>query len=298
MECQSSFVPENNGNANKYHKSVTQILDSIPPESEALSPSDTLNIFRRLREAQQTNSSHNVTGHKNFNVLCRALKVSMPYLEMNAKLDIWNAIKSLSVPIDVEISNTILSSFYENLFNMSLNDIMILDRLLFFCQKSQMVDDLHRSLIDRFNLKSSTLKIEFNYFMQMRRMLQFIERNQLEIIEEVFDNMGNCAANQHIDILTPYEAMDAMILLSSFGNRSECMWPILNRAFDVWCNSEITMRMVEIVLRILVRRNRYGNDISRYNDSRFIGTCTRTAITYGDVEKCFLVLRCLNQLVS
>lgn len=224
----------------------------------------------------------------------------MPYLEMNVKLDILNAIKSLSVPIDSEIFNTLLLSFHDNLFNMSLNEIMILDRVLWSksSQTNQLADDLHRSLIDQFNLKSSKLKIEFNYFMKMRRMLQFIKRNQYEIIEEVFDNMGNCAAKQNIDILTAYEAMDTIILLSNFGNQGEHVWPILNKAFDVWCNSEITMRMVEIVLKILVRRKRYRNDVNRYEDSRFIDTCARTAIINGNIEKCFLILQYLNQLVS
>lgn len=287
----------------KFGKSLKEILDTVPPESEALSPLDTLNIFRSLREvthklSKQSISSYNVTDHKNFNILCQALKVSMPYIEMNGKLDILNAIKNLSVPIDNEIFNTVLVSFHDNLFNMSLNEIMILDRVLWSSQKNQMVDDLHRSLIDQFNLKSSKLKIEFNYFMKMRRMLQFIQRNQYEIIEEVFDNMGNCAAKQNVDILTAYEAMDTMILLSNFSNRSEGVWPILDKAFDVWCNSEITMRMVEIVLKILVRRKRNRIDVNRYKDPRFVETCARTAIINGSIETCFLILRYLNQLVS
>lgn len=297
FECQSNFT------SCKFSESLKQILDTVPPESEALSPSDTLGIFRSLREVthkltQQPDSSYNVTHHRNFNILCRALTISMPYIEISGKLDILNAIKNLSVPVDSKIYNTVLMSFNENLFNMSLNEIMVLDRILSSSnQKSQMIDDLRGNLIDQFNLKSSKLKVEMNYFMKMRRMLQFIERNRYEIAEEVFENMGNCAVKQDVDILTAYEAIDTMILLSNFGNRSEHIWPILNKAFDVWCNSEVTIRMVETVLRILVRKNRYSNDVSQFKDWRFIETCARTAIANGDVEKCFLILRYLNQLV-
>lgn len=284
---------------------MKDILDTVPPESEALSPSDTLNIFRSLCETSkklnhhQSSSSYNVTDHKNFTILCQALRVSMPYLEMHGKFDILNAlIKHLSVPADSEIFNAVLLSFHENLFIMSLNEIMILDRVLFSSPKSQIVDSLHRSVVDRFNLKSTSLKLEFNYFLKMRRMLRFIERNRYEINKEVFENMSNCAANQYIDILTANEAMDTIILLSNFGDRSEYVWPILDKAFDVWCNAEVTMQMVQITLKILVRRNRYRNDVSRYKDSRFIETCARTTITNGDIEKCYLVLQYLNQLVS
>lgn len=287
----------------KFSKPLDAILDTVPPESAALSPSDTLNIFRSLNEvtrklSERPDSSYNVTNHKSFGTLCQALEISMPYIEINGRLDILTAIKNLCVPVDSKIYSAVLMSFHENLFSMSLNEIMILDRILSSCQKYQMTDDLHRSLIDQFNLKSSKHKIEFNYFMKMRRMLQFIERNRHEIIEEVFENLEICAANQDVHILTAHEAMDTIILLSSFGNRSENVWPILNKAFDVWCNSEVTMRMVEIVLKILVRRNSSGNDVSRYNDRRFIETCARTAIANDDVEKCFLILRYLNQLVS
>lgn len=271
-----------------------EILDTVPPESEALSPSDALNILRSL--SKQPKSSYNVANHKNFNILCQALKSSMPYFETNGKLHILNAIQHLCVPIDSEIYHTVLASFHENLFNMSLNEIMILDRVLCSGQRNQMADDLHRSLIDQFNLKSSKLKIEYNYFMRMRRMLQFIQRNRYEIAEEVFGNMGS-TAKQNVDILTAYEATDIIILLSNFGDRSEYVRPILDKAFDVWCNGVVTMRMVEIVLKILVRRNGYNNDVSRFSDRRFIETCTRTAIANGDIEKCFLILRYLNELV-
>lgn len=301
-------MPGNNVNKPcKIGKSLKEILDTVPPESEALSPLDTLNIFRSLREIarkpyqhtyQRSISPYNVTDHKNFHILCQALKVSMPYLEMNGKLDILSAIGNLSVPIDSEIFNTVLLSFHDNLFSMSLNEIMMLDQVLYSSRKSQMIDNLRTSLVNHFNMKSSKLQIEFNYFMKMRRMLQFIRRNQYEIVDEVFDNIGHCAAKQNVDILTANEAMDTIILLSTHGNRSEYVWPILNKAFDVWCNSEIDMRMVEILLRILVRRKRNGIDVNRYKDPRFIDTCAQTAITNGDIEKCFLILQYLNQLVS
>lgn len=302
FKWQSNFVPIDRKSC-KFSKPLEDILDTVPPESAALSPSDTLNIFRSLgdvthKQSKQPDSSYNVTNHKSFGILCQALEISMPYIEMNGRLEILDTIKNLSVPVESEIYGAVLMSFHENLFSMSLNEIMLLDRVLRSGQKNQMVDDLHRSLIDQFNLKSSKHKIEFSYFMKMRRMLQFIERNRYEIIEEVFENLEKCAAKQDVDILTAREAMDTIILLSSFGKRSENVWPILNKAFDVWCSSEVTMRMVEIALKILVRRERSGNDVSRYKDRRFVETCARTAIANGDVEKCFLILRYLNRLVS
>lgn len=302
FECQSNFVPIDS-KCSKYSKPLEDILDTVPPESAALSPSDTLNIFRSLSEvthkqSKPTDSSYNVTNHKGFAILCQALKISMPYISMNERLDILKAIQNLCVPIDSKIYSAVLISFHENLFSMSLNEIMILDRVLCDIHKTQMVDDLRCRLVDQFNLKSSNHKIEFIYFKKMRRILQFIERNRHEIIEEVFENFEKCAAKQNLDILTAREAMDTIILLSSFGKRSESVWPILNKAFDVWCNSEVSMQMAEIALRILVRRNRHGNDVSRYKDRRFIETCARTAIASGDSKKCFLILRYLNQLVS
>lgn len=284
---------------------LNDILEVVPPESDALSPSDSLNILRDLHEAvrkssPQTNTLYHVTNHPNFSILCQALKVSLPYFdEIKDQFDILVAMKDLSVPINSNIFNAILLSFHENVFKMSLHEIMLLDRILYSCEKSQMVNQLHQSLIERFNLKSSKSNMKLNYFSKMRRWLQFVDRNRYVIIDEVFDNMENCVATQYIDILTVREAMDMIILLANFGNRSEYIWPILDKAFDIWYKStEVTMQMVEITLKILVRRHRFDHNVNRYQDSRFIQTCTRTAIANGDIDKSFVILKYLNQLVS
>lgn len=283
-------------------KSLKDILDAIPPEPEALSPSDTLNILRSLSAVTGRLSHqllHHVKHHQKFNILCEALTVSMPYLDTSDKFATLYAIKSLEVPVDSAIHNAILVSFHENLFNMSLNEIMLLDGMLFSSQRSQTVIELQRSLIDRFNLKCSKVKIEFNYYLKMHRMLQFIERNRYEIVDEVFDNMENCAAKQNVEILTAQEAMDTMILLSNFDNRSECVSPIFSKAFEVWYNSaEVRIEMVQVFLKILARRKRFSNTVDRYNDARLVGACARVAIANGDIDKCFSVLQYLNQLVS
>lgn len=281
---------------------MKRILDTLPPESEALSPTDTLNIFRNLSETlrklpQSPIKSYNVADHQNFAVLRQAMKVSIPYLRSNEKLDVLNAIQTLSVPVDDDVFNAVLSSLLENVYNMSLNDIMILDQVLISRQKNRLAMELHRNLIDRFNAKTSQIPIDFSYFMKTRRMLQFIERNRNEIIDEVFCNIGKCAAQQPIDILAAYEAMDVIITLGSFGNRCEYFKPVLNKAFDVWCTTEITIQMAEIVLTLLIRRKAYLN-YDLYKDPRLIETCAQVAIANGDIKKCFSILRQLNRLVG
>lgn len=307
---QSDFTPTNNdttSQTNSFDKveqnPLEKILNTVPPESEALSPSDTLNIFRNLSETlkkrpQISPATYNVIDHRNFAILRQAMKVSMPYFRPNEKLDVLNAIQTLSIPVDDDVFNAVLSSLLENVFNMSLNEVMILDQVLISRQKNRLALELHRNLIDRFNTRTSQLPIGFSYFMRTRRMLQFIERNRDEIIDEVFVNMNKCAAKkQQIDILTAYEAMDIIITLSSFGDKCEYFRTVLDKAFDIWCTSEVTIQMAEIVITFLVRRKPILNH-RLFNDPRFIETCAQVAIANGDIAKCFLILRHLNRLVS
>lgn len=268
-----------------------------------MSPSDTLNIFRKLSETskklpQTSTISYNVTEHQNFAILRKAMSVSILYFRSNEKFDVLNAIQTLSVPVDDNVFNAVLSSLLENVFCMSLTEIMILDQILNkYQQKNHLTMELNECLVNHFNAKTSLLPIEFDYCMKTRRMLQFIERNRNKIIDEVFINMRNCAANQQIDISTASEAMDIIITLSSFRDRCDYFQPVLNKAFDVWCGSEVTLQMAEIVLTFLVRRRSILN-VSLYNDPRLIETCAQAAIANGNIDKCFSILRHLNRLVS
>lgn len=273
----------------------------MPPESDALSPNDTLNIIRNLSEASmklsQLSTTYNVINHKNFQILREAIKISFPYLLQREKLDILDAIRALSVPIDDDISNAVLSSLLENVFKMSLDDIMILDQILIPWQENRLAAKLHRHIVDQFNVKCSQPSIKFNYFMKTRRILRFIERNRDQIIEEVFLNMEKCAKKNEIDILTTSEAFDVIIALSSFGDRTKYFWQILNKAFVIWSIGQPTFGMVEMLLQFLLRR-RSLLSYSHFKNSRLIETCAQIAIESGDIEKCFIILRHLNRLVS
>lgn len=298
----SSNFSQTSKTSNDENSSLEEILSSVPPESEAISPNDALNIFRKLSDAssllQLSSTPYKVVEHKNFVVLRQAMKVSLPYLQMTETLEVLRAIRTLRVPSDDTVSIAILSTLIENVFSMSLNEIMITDWFLESKKKkSQLAIELHQQLIHKFNVKTSQFPVKFNYFMKTRRLLQFIERNINEITERVFINMGKCASEQPIDIFTTYEAMDVIIRLARFGNRSEYLKKILEKAFSIWCSKGVTLEMVETVLTSLIRRKPTLN-YSLYTDPRFVETCAQVAMASGNVEKCFLILRQLNRLVS
>lgn len=281
---------------------LEEMMNTVPPESEALSPNDTLNIFRRLSETSQTLSSSsapsfNIIEHEKFEILRRATKVSMLYLKSIDKFDILKAIETLSVPVDDEVYDTVLSSLLDNVYNMSLDDIMIIDTFLVSKQSNPLARELHRNLIDRFNTKTSQLPIEFNYFNKMRRMLMFIQRNRYQIIDEVFVNIEDYAKKNQIDIFTAKEAMDIIITLSNFNDKCEYFRPILEKAFNIWSTNEVSVEMVHDVLRLLNKRISTMN-YGLYKATRFIEKCARVTIESGDLKECFAIQKLLNRLVS
>lgn len=275
-------------------------MNTVPPESEALSPNDTLNIFRQLSESSRTLSSSspsfNIVNHKNFTILREAMKVSLSYLKVTEKFDLLKAIQNLSVPPNDNVYSTIFTSLLDNVFNMSLNDIMVIDALLVSNQINPVARELHQSLVDRFNAKTSQLPVEFNYFMRIRRILQFINRNRYQIIDETFLNIRNCAKKREIDIFTAHEAMQTIRILSNFGDKCEYFQAILDKAFDVWSDNDVTIQMVDRTLTYLKERISITN-YSMFKDTRFIEKCARVAIENADLDECFAIQRKLNRLV-
>lgn len=274
------------------------ILDTLPPEPEALSPSDTLNIFRQLCETSQklsqTSASFNVFDHENFAILRQAIKVSLPYLKTNETFEVLKAIDSLSIFGNDEIFDVICSYLLNIVYNMSLNEIMVFDIVLASRQQNKMARELRRNLIDRFNVKASQMPVEFNFYVKLSRMLRFIERNRSHIIDEVYINMRNCAAKQQIDIFTASEAMDVIISLSNFDDQCEYFQAILDKSFNVWSSSNVNIGMIETVLTFLAKRkSTLTHDL--FNDTRFIEKCARVAID-DDLKKCFSIQRYFNRL--
>ncbi|XP_055300609.1 uncharacterized protein LOC129567524 isoform X2 [Sitodiplosis mosellana] len=300
-------VVTNNGTRNKsIHRNfnymmnpLEEIMNTVPPESEALSPDDTLNIWRQLGDASRaisssSTASFNIVEHTNFAILRRAMKVSMPYFKTTDQFDILKAIQTLSVPTNDDVYDTILSSLLDNVYSMSLNDIMVMDSFFVSKQTNPLARELHHTLIDRFNAKTSQFPVEFNYFVKVRRMLQFIGRNRQKIIDEAFENIRNCAIKREIDIFTANESMKIIITLSHFGDKCEYFQPVLDKAFDVWSTSNVTIRMVETVLTFLNKRIQTLNRL--YRDTRLIEKCARVVIENGDLEKCFIIQQQFNRL--
>lgn len=278
-------------------------MNTLPPVSDALSPSDTFNIFMRLSELTRCKSfspaSFKVFEHDNFDVLRQAIKSSVPYYKATEKFNVFLAIQTLSVPIDDEVCNTVLSSLQKNVINISLNEIMILDAILAIKRKTQFTDALHQELIEQFNAKTSQIPVNFNYFDRIKRILEFIKRNKSAIVDEVFENLKSSMVKRDIDIFSAHQSMNTIIALSYFGDKCGYFEPILEKSFDVWQSSTVTVDMVDTVLKYLAKNSltvqRY--EMRLYKDTRFVEKCAHVVINSGNAEKCLVVQKRFNQLV-
>ncbi|XP_031621099.1 uncharacterized protein LOC116339393 [Contarinia nasturtii] len=294
----------------KYSSTLTsnnpleEILNNLPPEAEALSPSDTINIFRHLSETSKNlNSllpatSFKVIQHEKFEILRQAIKQSIPYLKTMDKFDVLKRTQILDVPIDDGVNNIIISSLLENVFNMSLNEILVFDALLAPQQKTVLTKELTQCFVNRFNIKVSSSPINFSYFTNTKRILQFILRNRNEITKNVFENMKNCLVKNDIDdidILTANEAEITIILLSNFQEKCEYFDRLKEKALNVWQSSDVTMDMVQKTLTFLTKRNS-SVIFNMYNDSRYLEKCVQVAIKSGDLQKCFAVQSQFNYM--
>lgn len=277
---------------------LKEIMNTLPPESNALSPSDTLNIFRQLSTTSKIHRKINpssVVEHEKYAVLRQAIKASILYLRTEEKLDILSAIQILSVPGDDDVCHTIHSSVLENILNLSLKEIMMLDTIMTKGELNPLARELQHNLVDRFNEKTSLCPVRFNYFRQIRRMLKFIGRNRNRIRPEVFVNMQKSAETGNIDICTSYEAMEIMIVLSTFGDRCVYFKTVLEKAFDVWHTGYVSMKMVETVFDYL--HSRQKTQLEMYRNDKFIKKCAEVVMECSDVEKGLAIQKKFNRLV-
>lgn len=284
------------------NNALEQIMKTVPPESGALSPGDTINIFRMMNKTFKLNVkgiTFKLNEHENFPILRQAAQASIPYYKAGEIIDMLKTILSLNVPLEDGLSNLMISTLRTQTYDMSLNEIMLLDSFLRIngTQKTALAQALQRDLIQRFNLLTSRTRVNFTYFEYMRRMIRFVHLNWQHIDKQVLENMSRNASKQNVDINTAEEAMKIIMELSRSPDGCEYFKEILEKAFDVWKISDVSIEMIQKVLHVLVQwKSRVDSDL--FNDKRFVGTCAQKVMESSDLNLCFSIQVQFNQLVS
>lgn len=283
------------------------IMDSIPPEAEALSPSDTLNVFRQLRATYAVHSSKanaiKLMNHNRFPILRTAIKASLPYFKMSETKDVLEAIYTMGISSTDELTDAVIESLIENTYIMSVKEIAHLNSFLKSKQSASLDSNkmskvFQQSLVNQFNTQMSQIPIKLNYFTKIKHTLRFIGNNEKAISKEAFENIAKCAQTEQIDILTANEAFQIIIALSRLSSAAKYFNPLLEKAFQVWLSkSDVTFDMVVVVLSVSRRFKSHEND-ALLTDNRFIEKCVQVAIATGEEQKMFLILQKLNRLVS
>lgn len=278
---------------------LENVMDSLPPEPGALSPGDTLNVFRSLNRILPNINQRNsfkLAEHQNFPVLRQAVQSSLPYVKIGEIIDVFKVLRALNVPLEHDLTISILSNFRSHSYDMSLHEIMLLDSFLrmYGVKKTNLANALQRDLVSCFNLRTSRSRLNFSYFDHMRRMIRFINLNWRSVDVGVLVNISKNSTNQTIDISTAEEAMKILMELSRCPEKCKYYKAILEKAFAVWNSSEISIDMVEKLFQTLaVWRARVDKS---FNDEQFIDKCVQKAIESNDIEKCFSILSNMNRL--
>lgn len=284
------------------NNALDEIMKTLPPEAGALSPGDTLNIFRMMNKSFKLNVSgitFKLSEHQNFAILQQAAQASIPYYKAGEIIDMLRTIISLNVPLEDRLSTLMISTLRKKTYDMSLSEIMLLDSFLRIngTQKTNLALALKQDLIQRFNLLTCKTRVNFTYFDYMRRMIRFVHLNWRHIHEQVLENMSRNASEQNVDINTGDEAMKIIMELSRSPDSCKYFRPILEKAFNVWKTDNVSIEMVQKLLPVLVQwKSRIDCDL--FNDERFVGTCAQKVMESCDYDLCFSTQVQFNQLVS
>lgn len=283
---------------------LEEILNSVPSVAEALSPNDTIEILKKLSKISLNQMSSpeatpfKVIEHEKFKILRHAVRQSTSKFKTMDKFNILKASKILNIPADDGINNAIVGSLLDNVFNVSLGEILLFDEILTSKEQHQsnLIAQLRRHFINRFNMKISSGPIDYSYFGKTMRMLQFMIRNRSHICDQVYENMKNCLAKNNIDILTADEATSIIIILTNFQEKCEFFDNLKEKAFNVWQSTDVNIEMVLTTLSFLTKRNS-SVIFKMYDDKRYLEKCVHVAIKTADVEKCFAVQNYFNYMV-
>lgn len=282
---------------------LDDILMTLPPESGALSPGDTLNIFRMMNKTFKVKPVSGITfklnKHQKFPILRQAAQASIPYYKAGEIIDILRTILLLNVPLGDDLSNLMISTLRTQTHDMSLNEIMLLNLFLRIngTRKTDLAKALQLDLIQRFNLLTSQTRLNFTYFEYMKRMIRFVHLNWRYIDKQVLENMSRNASEQKVDINTADEAMRIIMELSRSPDSCKYFRPILDKAFNVWNTNDVSIEMVQKLLPVLIQR-KSRIDTNLFNDKRFVGKCALKAMESCDIDLCFSIQVQFNQLVS
>lgn len=284
------------------NNALDEIMKTVPPEAGALSPGDTLNIFRMMNKSFNLNVSgitFKLSEHQKFPILQQAAQASIPYYKAGEIIDMLKTILSLNVPLEDRLSILMISTLRRKTYDMSVNEIMLLDTFLRIngTQKTVLALGLQQDLIQRFNLLTSKTRVNFNYFDYMRRMIRFVHLNWRHIHKQVLENMSRNASEGNVDINTGDEAMKIIMELARSPDGCKYFRPILEKAFNVWNKDNVSIEMVQKVLAVLVQwKSRVDSDL--FNDKRFVGKCAQKVMASCDYDLCFSIQVQFNQLVS
>lgn len=283
------------------NNALEEIMETVPPDSGALSPGDTLNIFRMMNKTtvKFSDITYKLNEHQKFPVLRQAAQASIPYYKTGELIDMLKTIQVLNVSLDDSLSNLMISTLRTKTYDMSLNEIMLLDSFLRFNgkKKTNLAEALQRDLIQRFNLLTIRTRVNFTYFEYMRRMLRFVHLNWHHIDKHVLENMSRNATEQNVSINTAEEAMKIIMELSRSPDGCKHFGAVLEKAFDVWSTGDVTIEMIQKILPILIQwKSRIDSDI--FNDKRFVGTCAQKVMNTCDFDLCLSIQVQFNQLVS
>lgn len=282
------------------NNALEEIMKSVPPDSGALSPGDTLNIFRMMSKTVNFRGiQFKLIEHQKFPILRQAAQVSIPYYKVGEIIDILKTIQLLNVSLEDSLSNLMISTLRTKTYDMSLHEIMLLDSFLRINgkQKTNLVRALQLDLTQRFNLLSSRTRINFTYFEYMRRMIRFVHLNWHHIDKAVLENMSRNATEQKVDINTAEEAMIIIRELSRSPDGCKYFRVVLDKAFDVWNTSDVSIEMIQNLLPILIQwKSHIDNDL--FNDKRFVGKCAQKVMDSCDFDLCFSIQVQFNELVS
>lgn len=261
---------------------------------------DISTIFNDLQRTHSQNPCEwsDIQNHRNFPMLCESTKQRLKHTSLPTNyVAILRTVQQLGLPVEHELTRSILRAILRQVSAMPLEDIFTLDRLVRESYNERSPNDLHEKLllilpmVYQINYLD---QIDYENLDELCSSLEFIANNFERIAKRAVSGVVTSLRLSGAEI-TPNYAIRIIASLSKLKFINAHVKPLLLKCIQIVTDAQMTPKEVQVLLNCLSQPN-LGLDGF---DDKFYKKCVHELIHSDcDVLTAFSIHQKFAELVS
>ncbi|XP_031621528.1 uncharacterized protein LOC116339655 isoform X2 [Contarinia nasturtii] len=279
------------------NRSVLNLFESIPSDAGKFNVKALKSFYHEIRGKYLITKF--LTLHPKFDVLRTATKRKLPILDAYEVSDIFISLLPSKVIMFDMISEHIVDALLKNVNHFTFYHMLFLDYLI---HKYYSLNELSKS----YNILRLTIQTQFlskiddeldglEDYGKLIKILAFCENNVDLIPDKVLNAITTSLLMADNDQFSIENLMSIIIFLANFGQLNEHVQKLLEKSTNLWCQSNVSAKHIEVLFRILKKKRNTINK-EMFENTDFIRYCVNVIIQNNDKMTLFAVQNYFNSV--